>query len=139
MTVRPHRVAIVVDPEFGDRLDTLALRVHTWIADTATNRAAADRYWSAQKSANVAHSLEHGVTTFRVDLTTPPEDWCASIVDVVEEHHGPWSHEPPVTEVEVYGTPLSAALRTVFAAVGFDEARPTPYGFEARSRSADST
>ena len=35
-----RRVAIVFDPEFGDRLLTLAMRTPVWVVESAANRAA---------------------------------------------------------------------------------------------------
>jgi len=127
-----HRVAIVVDPAFGDQLDPLASRVHVWIADTAVNRPAAERVWAA----GTPPDLAAGVTTFKVDSTRSPEDWCAAIVGTVEEHHGEFGHDPPVSELEVYGAPPTAAVRAAFAEYGFGEIEITPGGFKARSRPA---
>lgn len=127
-----HRVAIVVDPAFGDQLDALAARMHVWVADTAVNRPAAERVWAA----GTPPDLGSGVTTFKVDSTRSPEEWCASIVGTVEEHHGGFSHDPPVTELEVYGTPPTVSLQAAFATYGFREFTPLGGGFRASSRPA---
>jgi hypothetical protein len=127
-----HRVAIVVDPAFGGQLAALAARVHVWIADTAVNRPAAERVWAA----GTPPDLGAGVTTFKVDSTRSPDDWCAAIVGTVQEHHGEFSHDPAVSELEVYGTPPTGAVRAAFAEYGFDEIEITPGGFKARSRPA---
>ena len=44
MNPRPQRVAVVLDPEFGDKLMELATSVHVWAVDSQANKAAADRY-----------------------------------------------------------------------------------------------
>lgn len=44
-----HCVAVVVDPELGDRLVPLASRTRVRIADTPANRAAAEREWAASR------------------------------------------------------------------------------------------
>jgi hypothetical protein len=127
-----HRVAIVVDPAFGDQLDALAARVHVWVADTVVNRSAAERV----RAAGAPPGLESGVTTFKVDATQTPEHWCAAIIGTVEEHHGEFGHDPPVSEFEVYGMPPTPSLQAAFAEYGFDEFEPTTDGFRARSRPA---
>lgn len=131
-----HRVAIVVDPAFGDQLDTLATRIHVWIADTVDNRLAAEGFWATHLPMATSQHLESGVTTFKVDSAQSPEEWCAAIVGTVDEHHGEFSHDPPVSEVEVYGTPATPSLEAAFAAYGFDEFEPTSGGFRARARPA---
>ena len=136
MSDSPYRVAIVVDPSFGDQLDALAVRVHVWIADTSVNRPAAERLWAAHPPTGTSRDLESGVTTFRVDSTHSPQEWCAAIVGAVEEHHGEFSHHPPVSELDVYGAPATGVLRAAFIEYGFSEIEVTPAGFRARSRPA---
>ena len=108
---RTHGVAIVVDEDFGDRLGALASRLHVWLIDTPVNRAAASALW---QSGAQGQSLETGVTTFRAEHLSAPDQIVASMLGTVDDHHGPYSHEPPWSCLEVYGaepTPiLSAAL-----------------------------
>ena len=114
MSHSEHRVAIVVDPAFGDRLDALAGRMHVWVADTSANRAAAERFWATSTPSD----LESGVTTLEVDLSQSPEEWCAGIVGTVKEHQGEFR------------------LRAALAAHGFGDFESTSAGFRARSRPA---
>ena len=93
---------------------------------------AAERIWAA----GTPPDLDSGVTTFKVDSTRSPEEWCAAIVGTVDEHHGDFSHDPPVSELEIYGTRPTASLQTAFVAYGFEEFEPTNDGFRARSRPA---
>jgi hypothetical protein len=136
MTDSAHRVAIVVDPAFGARLDALAERLHVWVADTPTNRSAAERLWRLHPPTGTSRDLERGVTTFNVEPSHSPEQWCAAIVGTVDEHHGGFAHNPPVSELEVYGAPPTPEVRAAFAAYGFDEIAATPGGFRAKSRPA---
>src|SRR5206468_309774 len=62
MGERPHAVALVVDPEFGERLLDLSRRIHVWALDTPTNRTVAQRVW---REVAGTHSLENGITTFK--------------------------------------------------------------------------
>jgi hypothetical protein len=75
-------VAIVVDPEFGERLLSLADEMAVWIADTPANRSFAEALWSST-GVGVARNA---VTTFNVDLGKTGEDWCRNILPQVDLH-----------------------------------------------------
>jgi hypothetical protein len=127
----PHRVAIVVDPDFATRLEGIAGRVHVWIAATVSNRAAAKRYWESHPTPIGAAALEAGVTTFDVDASQSADDWCSAILSTVEEHHGEYSHVPPVSELEIYGTTPTPTLRSALEEFGFAADREDANGFHA--------
>src|SRR5689334_20897244 len=116
---RPEYVAgIVVDPRFGERLTQLAARLPVWIADTPTNREAAERYWQREQVPS-GHAEPGAVTTFGVDPLLTPEEWCESILPDVDFHHGPYSHDPPCDAIEVVGARVTDALQRGLSALGF--------------------
>jgi hypothetical protein len=125
MADTPYRVTIIVDPEFGDRLRMVATPV--WIADTPVNRAAAKSVWS--ETPNASHT--NGVTTFKIDPNSTPDEWCAGILDVVDIHHDEYSHTPPYSVIEVIGTRLTTGLRKAFAQYGLKEFVKGADGFQA--------
>ena len=127
MSAVPYTVAIVVDPNFGDRLGALAGQMPVWVADTPANRAAAEAYW--QMEPGRAHTT--GVTTFRVDPEDAPEGWCSDVLGTVVEHHGVYSHDPPVTALEIVGARPVAALRAALEAYGFGQVSAAEGGFRA--------
>ncbi len=123
----PYAVAVVLDLEFGDRLSELAARLPVWIVDTPANRRAAQRHW-------VEHpGLSHteGVTTFKVDLSSSAEVWCAEVLSDIDLHHGEYSHDPAYGAVEVFGATLTAALQQTFKGYGMAEFVERPGGFVA--------
>jgi hypothetical protein len=127
MEFSSYKITIVVDPEFGDRLSTLATARPVWIADTATNRKAAERHWREHE-----HEPDRGgVTTFRFDPTDTPEDQCAGILETVYRHHGPDADDPPCTVIEVIGARLTSALRSAFGEYGVAYFAERPDGFQA--------
>jgi hypothetical protein len=131
---RVHGVAIVVDEDFGDRLSTLASRLHVWLIDTPMNRAAASAVWQ-----NGVHgqSLETGVTTFKVEHLSAPDQIVASMLGTVDDHHGHYSHEPPWSLLEVYGAEPTPILSAALLEFGFTNiARIADKEFRA-SRSAE--
>jgi hypothetical protein len=58
----PYTVALVVDPMFGEKLQVLTARRHTWVIDTPRNRSAVEEVRIAFPYKE--YSIERGVTTF---------------------------------------------------------------------------
>lgn len=121
-----HRVAIVVDPDFAEGIVELARSCHAWIIRSAANNPVA----AALREDHPAYSLEEGVTTFGAAET--PLASCLSILGTVEEHHGQYSHDPPLSVIEVIGLDPSAAVREELNAYGFEVIEPSECGFVAR-------
>ena len=122
-----YEVGIVVDTRFGDRIGELVRDMPIWVVDTPINRAAAEQLWRADPS----RTHLQGVTTFKVDLSETPDDWCNDILQAVDLHHGDHSHDPPYSSVVVIGTNLSARLRGLFEGYGFGEFTVEDRGFRA--------
>lgn len=122
----PYSVAVVVDVAFA-ALDEIARHMPVWIVDSPYNRDLAVNYW--REHAGQSHT--EGVTTFKVSESASPEDWCADVLSDVDLHHGEYSHAPPYSVVEVFGTPLSDRLRAAFAEWGFAEFEQRSSGFQA--------
>lgn len=117
------QVAVVVDPEFGDQLALLAEQQCVWIADSATNRAVAERLWREKST--------YAVTTFRFDPTASCGDIVAGIIPVVDVHHGILSCHPPYNRLAVYGAEPDAAVLAALATVEFALEASIPNGFTA--------
>lgn len=122
-----YTVAIVVAPEYGDRVGALAARMPVWIADTPSNRAAAERLWRQY----AARRARADVTTFVVDPDESPEQWCAGVIAAVDLHHGEWSHDPPYGAVEVHGATPNDAVRAALAEYGLTQITRELEGFRA--------
>ncbi len=54
-----------------------------------------------------------------------------AIFAAIEEHHGAYSHEPPLSEVEVSGVQLSPDVRAELSAYGFSDLSRSQSGFTA--------
>ena len=117
-------VAIVVDPNFGGRLLSLANQMPVWIAHTPTNRACAESLWSH------AGSVRFSVTTFRV-TGDRADEWCRAILPQVDLHHGEYSQSPAYDSVEVFGAGATADLRSAFSEYGFTISSERSDGFRA--------
>jgi hypothetical protein len=83
----------------------------------------------AVRADSEAYSLETGVTIFVPDATA--EESLLSILEAVELHHGEYSHDPPVSVIEVVGADTSVAVLEHLAAYGFVRVEPASDGFTA--------
>jgi hypothetical protein len=124
-----HRVAIVVGPGFAADVRRIAGDRHVWAIRTPEYRRAADE----ERPSSGCHSLERGVTLFGADNSSP-EDKVISIFGTVQEHHGEYSHDPPLDEVEVLGAEPTPEVRAELNAFGFTDIVPAERGFVAQRR-----
>ena len=125
-----YTVALVLDPEFGDRLNLVAARTHVWAVGTPTNRGVAEEMWEALPKP-FEYSIESGVTTFDPALGAGPEEWCKAILGTIDQHHDDMSHGPGYSVLEVYGLQFNERLHPVFGQLGFSLIEETRYGFRA--------
>lgn len=114
-------VAIVVDPDFGDRLSSLADQMPVWIAHTPPNRTMAE---------SLLNRGDSKITTFRV-VDDDAAEWCEIILPQVLLHHGEHSQSPPIDSIEVFGTSATPSLRDAFSKQGFTISSQRPDGFRA--------
>ena len=129
----PYKVIVVVDPEFGEQLARLPAGVPVWIVDTDANRPVAHRLWNERPDEN--HLT--GITTFRITNPSPEENLIQQL-SAIDLHHGPDSADPPYSELEVIGTPLTERVKSALAEFDFDQFSSTQRGFlAARSSRPD--
>lgn len=116
-------VALVLDHDFGAKLENLAFRVPVWIVETPRNRVVAEDAW--RRATEWPHI---SVTLFRAPPNQPMKaDW-ASLLEIIE------LHEPSIETVEVFGSPLTLPARAAFDDAGFVRLDETETGFRARRR-----
>ena len=127
MSTGPYKVYIVVDPAFGERLTTLPAGVPVWIVDTPANAPVAHRLWRERPQDK--HLT--GITTFGIEDGSSPADKLIRELPAIDLHHGPESADPPYTQVEVFGTPLTGKLRLALSEYGFDEFSESADSFQA--------
>lgn len=127
MDAEPYRVALVVDRDFGNRLEELARRVPVWICDSPENRSIAHRVWRKTSS----KEPQSGVTVFKVTRERTPEEMCIGTLENVDLHHGEHSHDPPFSVLEVYGTPMTENIRAAAEEFGFCDFEEHENGFVA--------
>ncbi|WP_147444930.1 hypothetical protein [Corallococcus sp. CA053C] len=133
-----HKVGIVVDQGFGDRLADLARVFHVWVVASGANTPVIQSVWKSALVDAAADPLAVGVTSFAAGEGESREETCARIAWDVDEHHNESAHDPPWSEIEVFGVKLTAALRDVFEQLGATACIPTQDGFICRRRPSDS-
>lgn len=117
-------IAIVVDPDFGDRLPALVQRLEVYVVGSPANRGVAKQIYREN---------DRNVQVLRGSPFTPDQQ-CASFLRTALEFSSVADHDPPLSIVEVFGTPLTAELRKVFEEQAFPVFHETADGFVARSR-----
>jgi hypothetical protein len=122
----PHRVAIVLDRNFGSKVIELSQKMHAWICDTPVNKKAAKSVWSKNKNPG---SPEQGVTIFKVSSKDTPESMLIDKIELIDLHHGEYSHNPPWSELHVYGFSLTARIKSKFKYFGDGRFESTKEGF----------
>ena len=115
-----------MDPDYGERITGLASKCHTWVVRSDPN----DAVFAALRQGDPTYSLEKGVTIFNRAET--PEASFLSIIGTVEEHHSEYSHDPPLSVIEVIGLEPSAEVRDELDSYGFRNIEPSQDGFVAR-------
>lgn len=93
-----YRVRVIVDPNFGERLAALAPDEPVWIIQSPINTPVAERIWKEQPD----YDYLTGVTTLVAQGGTAEGEFLR-ILDTVDEHHGPYSADPPYSLLEVTG------------------------------------
>jgi hypothetical protein len=126
--VKAQKVAVIVDPEYGERLLALRPEVPVWIVDSPHNVA------SAQNARQELHGRRY-ITTFKTASRASAQKALLDVLDVVELHHGSQSASVPYSELQIVGTEISSNVEAALADLGFDELHSTADGFVAtRSR-----
>jgi hypothetical protein len=122
-----HRVYVVVDRAFGEKLTLLARGTPVWIVDTSANGKVAKRLWAGTQE----HDHLRGVTTFPDVPSSSAEELFLMELDTIDLHHGAHSSDPPYSSLEVIGTPLTERVKVTLGDYGFTECAETDRGFMA--------
>ena len=127
MKTRPQRVAVVLDPNFGDRLTELAKNIHVWAVDSQTNKLAAERYIEELKNRSL------GDVEAKLTLTISHRSKLDSdFLETLEDHHSEYAQDPPWSEIEVFGISLDKSTQELLKNWGFQDFEKTTEGFIAK-------
>ena len=115
-------VALVLDPQFGDRIDELARRMPVWILNDPANSQAVARARAAGAS----------ITTFDRKPNESMQDLFLRTAYNIEEHHGTGAGSPSYDTLEVHGMPAASCPPRIQADLGFKTVTDAHWGFVAR-------
>jgi hypothetical protein len=79
-------VIVVLDPNYGDHIETAAQTAPVWAVASFVNKAACERIWAAHRTAG--HRERGAVTSY---VVTDQEDRLGNLLTVLptlQEHHG---------------------------------------------------
>lgn len=132
-----YRIALVVDDFFGARLLDLARERYVWVVDSTCNAPWIQRSWAASP-ADVEDPLLLGISSFSRYLNENDDDLIVRLLEMIDEHHGEFAHDPPWSEIEVLGARQSERIAEAAQLFGVDRIEETETGFRmVRLDSAD--
>jgi len=113
------KIAVVLDPHFGNRLIELAQRLHVWVCDSLDNQPAVQAVWAIPG----LYETDRGATTF--SRCEDPETVFLSNLDTIDEHHPCWR------VIEVYGLAVTLQVQEALRAYGVTDFNDFTDGFIA--------
>jgi hypothetical protein len=125
---KAYRVHIVVDPFYGAHILDLPVGEPAWVVDSPENHPVISRIW---KERPVLGQLS-GITSFKFDAKTKPDDRLINILWSADLHHGEYSHDPPYSILNVIGVDWSEKIQEELDRFGFNSHEITLEGFVAR-------
>nr|WP_309694229.1 hypothetical protein [Armatimonas sp.] len=109
-------VRVIVDPEFGERLASLAPDSPIWIVQSAVNTPVVQRLWQ-EKVGEITSFVESNEGDAESDLI--------EILGTVDLHHAEYTH------IEIIGCLPSETIRTELEALGLQIISSNHEGFLA--------
>src|SRR5437867_8966550 len=101
MKLEKYAVAVVLDPDAGENIRVLAERFDLWVMPSPANSNIVRQMSESGQAASGKLTIWS-----RSFLPTSESDW-QGVIDTVELHHGQYSHNPPVSAIEVFGANLT--------------------------------
>jgi len=127
------KLIVVVDPDYGDRIERLAAAAPVWIVDTPTNRTPCELLWKSHPHRD--HRESGALTLYR---TSSAEDRVRSLLGVfpqLETHHGEVIGNevvfPSGFVVDVIGLVPNERVTKELRMLGFTSVTEIPEGFRA--------
>lgn len=117
-------VAVVLDPNYGNRLAEMARHLHVWVCASPANKLAVEAVWKE------SGLYEAGVGATLFGVCENPEEAFLDNLDTIELHHPHWE------SMYIYGLDWTPQVKQVLAehgvtkfismTEGFVATRPTP-------------
>jgi len=124
---------VVVDPNYGDRIETAAQTAPVWAVASLVNKAACERIWAAHRA--IDHRERGAVTCYHV---TDQEDRLGNLLTILPtlvEHHGEIDNDqfsfPSGFVLGVLGLTPTETVTSALKELGFSGFVGLPDGFNA--------
>lgn len=122
-----YRITLVIDESCGSQLDELVRTSYVWAIQSPENDRWAAQHWQA--SSPLSDPLQFGLTTFaRLPAETDTE-LVIRLLEMIDDHHGEFSHEPAWSQIDVLGTHLTDEIADAARCYGVERFDETPEGF----------
>jgi hypothetical protein len=129
----PANVIVVVDPNYGDRIEVAVQTAPVWAVASIVNKAACERIWAAHRTVDQRET--GAVTCFDV---TDQEDRLGNLLAVLptlQEHHGEIRDDrfsfPSGFVVAVLGLAPTETVTSALRKLGFSAFLGVAEGFNA--------
>ena len=126
-------VIVIVDPNYGDRIETAAQTAPVWTVCSFVNKAACERIWATHRTLD--HRETGAVTCYDI---TDQEDRLGNLLAVLptlEEHHGKIRDDqfsfPNGFVLEVVGLTPTETVTSTLKELGFSAFVGSTEGFSA--------
>lgn len=113
-----NTVALILDPDFGQRIERLAQEMPVWVLSSRLNDPAIESARSILKDRS-------SITSFVPKGAPGRPAVCDQVLYDIDEHHGPWSSSPPYEGLLVFG-----AVPADFSPATMEELGLEPAGVE---------
>jgi hypothetical protein len=120
-------VALVLAPNFGDRVVELSRKMPVWILPSAINDHA------VREARKIFDNVR--ITQLNTRERESEIDLVARALYAIDEHHGVASQSAPYDTLLVYGE-SNELPRDIAYELGFTSITTTPYGFIAQKRAS---
>jgi hypothetical protein len=122
-----YRIILVVDEHFGCRVLELARTAYVWLVESAENNRWAEEAWRNPQHGD--DPLLYGLSTFKREQDEECDCLIIRLIDMIDEHHGEFAHDPEWSVIDVLGASPSNEIREAVIAYGVDRSEAIPGGF----------
>jgi hypothetical protein len=124
---------VVVDPDYGDRLEAQVQGAPVWVVSTERNKAVCERLWKNHPRTD--HREQGAITSYAILNSEDRLGNLLNILPELETHHGEYEDQGPVFAkgfvLEVIGLAFSDDAIAQLREFGFTSFTATAEGFQA--------
>jgi len=120
-----YAVGVILDPHAGDAIRKIAERLDVWVVPSPVNTAVVHELWAEEAGRSRGRKVTLWSNPF---VPTTEEEW-NDVLEIIVMHHGEYSHNPPVSIIEVFGGTPTPQAEKALRRYGYDQIENTSSGF----------